>query len=338
MTLADMGELRLVEQIRASFAEKSKAVMVGIGDDAAVLRPPPGKLLATTDMMVEGVHFDLRLSGPFQLGHKLISVNVSDIYAMNGAPLHALIGIAAPGAFEADFIKKFFEGVKAALRRYGASLVGGDVSSAKGPAALSATLLGHARRPVLRSGARPGDKLYVTGTLGDSACGLALLKKIKKPVDFKVPFDLPGKKGALPLRWAAMRPLLERHLMPEARPPGAFVGASGASAMIDVSDGLFIDLMRLCDESGAGVRVLTEKLPVSAELREAASFLGLDPLRLAVSGGEDYELLFTASKGIRPLRATLIGEIVKSGRFAVDGSGRESAISPEGYLHFGKRV
>jgi thiamine-monophosphate kinase len=324
MRLSRVGELALLEKVRAAFHDRARGVVAGIGDDAAVLRFAGKNLLVTSDMMLEGVHFDLRFITPFQLGFKLISVNVSDIYAMGGRPSFALLDIAASGDTEDKTLDRLFEGVRAASDAYGASVVGGDISSSPGGLVLSATILGHASRPVLRAGARPGDRIYVTGSLGESACGLALLKKMGRPVELERPVNRP-------LKWEIMRPLLKKHLMPEAREPSRF--ARGATSMIDLSDGLLIDLTRLCDESRVGARLYTGRIPVSGETRTAAAFLGLDPQRLASAGGEDYELLFTAPSRTR-VGAHCIGEIIGSGRFMVDEQGVQRPMEPEGYEHF----
>lgn len=325
MRLARVGELALLERVRARFHEKSRDVVAGIGDDAAVLRFAGKKnLLATSDMMLEGVHFDLRFTTPLQLGFKLVSVNVSDIYAMGGKPSFALLDIAAPVDTEDRFLEGLFEGVSEGARAYGVLVVGGDISSSREGLVLSATLLGEAAKPVLRSGARPGDKLYVTGCLGESACGLELLRKIGKPMEL-------GRPVNRPLQWAVMRPLLKKHLMPEAREPSGFQKA--ATSMIDLSDGLLMDLSRLCDESRVGARLYAGRIPLSGETKDAAALLGLDPYRLATEGGEDYELLFTAPPR-RRVKAHFIGEIIGSGRFIVDERGVEGPMEPKGYEHF----
>jgi thiamine-monophosphate kinase len=324
MKLSRLGEIPLVEKIRSGFRGGSSAVISGIGDDSAVMRPDGRKLLATSDMMLEGVHFDLAFITPFQLGYKLVSVNVSDIYAMGGKPAFLLVDIAVPSSTDEKFVWRFLDGVNSALQRYGVSLVGGDVSSTRGEMCFSATVIGYAKKPVGRSGARPGDRLYVTGPLGESAAGLGLLKVIGRPVDLKKPLNRP-------LKWEVMRPLLERHLMPGARRP-----LRSATAMIDLSDGLFLDLYRLCAESGVGARIYKEKLPVSDETRAAASLLGMDPYTLATEGGEDYELLFAAHPKRRP-RAIRIGEISDSGMLMLDERGKEVTITPEGYRHFARQ-
>ncbi len=321
MRLSGIGELSLLEAIKRRFPGKGGALRVGIGDDAAVISPR-GNLALTTDMMVEGVHFDLSYITPFQLGFKLVSVNVSDIYAMGGSPSYALLGLALRPETEESFLDALLDGVGEALRFYKAELVGGDLSSAP-VAVLSATLIGHVSRPVKRGGARPGDFIYVTGPLGDSAMGLELLKRIGRPVDLKKPVNKPFK-------WALLRPLLERHLQPVARDPKGF--KRHATAMIDISDGLSIDLVRLCTEGRVGARIYEEKIPVSLEVKTLAGYLGLDPLPLALKGGEDYELLFTSPHRIR--NAICIGEVAKSGLMLVDRRGRHRPVRPEGYKHF----
>jgi thiamine-monophosphate kinase len=341
MKLSQIGELSLLEHIRRTFSRQTKDIIVGIGDDAAVVNPSCKRILFTTDMMAEGVHFDLRFVTAYQLGFKLISVNVSDIYAMAGKPSYVLITIAVCSNTRTEFINNFFQGVEAALKLYKLVLIGGDVSSAVNDIALSATVIGHAENVIQRSGAREGDRLYVTGPLGDSACGLAVLKQIGSTVPLQVTRSVSGAVGSRKLRsylsrrglsWKMTEPLLRRHLMPEAKMPKQW--RRNATAMIDVSDGLLIDLSRLCNESRVGARLYEEKIPMSAEMIKAASCLGLSPLTLALSGGEDYELLFTAPPG-KKVRALCIGDITESRRIIVDSSGNERPFSAEGYQHFG---
>ena len=358
--LSQVGELSLLEQIRRKFGRRSKGVLVGIGDDAAVLKSEDEYLLATTDMMVEGVHFDLRFITAYQLGFKLISVNVSDIYAMGGKPSYILLNVAVSRNTTKEFIDSFFEGIKDAMSLFHASLIGGDISSADKGMSVSATVIGHADKYIRRSGASAGDKIYVTGSLGDSACGLQLLKKIKKPVPLQFRCSKlnagrsvsarcafgGGKKreGLNPvfqgsrlrsrLPWKIIEPLLRRHVLPEARASKKI--SVTATSMIDISDGLLIDLSRLCDESGVGARIYEKNIPMSLELKKAASHLGLNALELALSGGEDYELLFTAGAG-KNVKAIYIGDVIRSGRWIVDQSGRERAFSADGYRHFGRR-
>jgi len=352
MRLSEIGELSLLKTIRRRFTVKSKDVIVGIGDDTAVIKPSGRNLLATTDMMVEGIHFDLNLITPCQLGFKLVSVNVSDIYAMGGRPQYLLLDIALNKNTEQSFVDRFFDGIRRAMKLYGVFLIGGDISSSRKDIVLAATLIGDAKKHIKRSGAKPGDRIYVTGNLGDSACGLEVLKKIKKtvPIENTPSLTLPPQGGGmgggdnsqlliiksqlskLGLSWNTVKPLLRRHLMPEARNPEKFIRY--ATSMIDLSDGLFIDLSRLCDESRAGAKIYMERIPVSSRMRTASSLLGLDAMKLACSGGEDYELLFTAQAN-KKINAIYIGDIVKSGRKIIDKNGREKKFSPSGYQHFG---
>jgi thiamine-monophosphate kinase len=360
MKLSQIGELPLLEQIRKRFEKHPSNILIGIGDDAALIKPSHENLLITTDMMAEGVHFSLSFTTPYQLGFKLVSVNVSDIYAMGGKPRFLLLNIAMNKNTDKKVIDSFFDGVQEAINLYSLSLVGGDLSGSNKGMTLSATLMGYAKNYVTRSGAKIGDRIYVTGNLGDSACGLALLKRIKKPIPlenkaipslppptrggecFKIPSPSGGKGqgggGALRsklsakgVKWDDVEPLLRRHLMPVARDSSKI---RNATSMIDISDGLLIDLSRLCDESKVGARIYTKNIPLSSELKKVASNLGISPLKLALAGGEDYELLFTAPAK-KKIKAIYIGDIVELERVIVDISGKEKTFSAEGYQHFG---
>lgn len=309
-----MNELKIIELIKSKFTLKSPQILRGIGDDAAVISPSEEIELYTTDMMVEGIHFDLSFTEPFHLGIKLISRNVSDIFAMGGRPEFLLLNLCLPGNIKEDFIEGLLEGLLHGTKIYGIVLAGGDVSLSPGHIFLSATIKGSSPRPVLRSGARPGDRVYVTGNLGDSACGLEILKRkaeIKKDIK---------------------EPLIRKHLMPEPRPVHNRV--KNINAMIDISDGLSIDLWRLCEESNVGAVIFEERIPLSKELLEASGILGLDHLKLALSGGEDYELLFTTDEKLNLNGITEIGIITEKKEIKIiDKNGQQRNLSPEGYLH-----
>lgn len=339
MRLGDIGELSVLEGIKKRFRAVSKEVIAGIGDDSAVLASCDRKLLLTTDMMIEGIHFDTGFVTPYQLGFKIISVNVSDIYAMGGRPRFVLLDLAMDKDREGGFVKSFFDGVQDAMAMYRVMLIGGDLSSSRSGTVVSATLIGYAKRPVMRSGAKPGDMIYVTGNLGESSCGLEILKRINKPVPLTPSITLSTRQwqerygdeiSRMGLSWKTVEPLLRRHLLPVARKPDRI--AKYATSMIDISDGLFIDLSRLCDESRVGARVYMKQIPISSQMKRAASALGLDHNRLATSGGEDYELLFTAPKGKRH-GYLCVGEITVSGRTVVM-NGEEMVFSSEGYQHW----
>jgi thiamine-monophosphate kinase len=325
MKLSETGELTLLELIRRRFGKRSKNIILGIGDDSAVIKPENSDLLITTDMMVEDVHFDLRWTTTFQLGFKLVSVNVSDIYAMGGRPSFMLLNLGVPDSMDVKTFKRIFDGIEEALQTYKMTLIGGDMSSSS-KIVLSATVGGHAEKYISRKGAKAGDRIYVTGCLGDSSCGLELLKKIKRP------FEIEKKhKIGLGLKWDTVLPLMKRHLMPLAKGSDRFIGK--ATSMMDISDGLIIDLTRLCKESRAGANIYTDKLPISDELKEASEYLGIPPLVFVLGGGEDYELLFTAPEN-KKVDAVCIGEITKSDIKVLDKNGKTVKLNIKGYQHF----
>lgn len=330
MKLSQSGEQALLESIRKSFTQHSRNILLGIGDDAAVLKPSSKHLFVTTDMMVEGIHFNLRFITPYQLGFKLVAVNISDMYAMGCTPRYLLLNIGLHRNTTKIFINRFFTGIQDALLKYNCNLIGGDLSSVRKDISLSAVLIGDGKKVLSRKGAQPGEKIYVTGFLGDSACGLELLKRMKKPVpitDSNISLTLSFKG----LSRKILQPLLKRHLLPDLKKPTTFM--KHATSMMDISDGLLIDLSRLCKESKVGAKIYCKKIPVSSELRKASTKLGLSCQQLALTGGEDYELLFTAPKA-KKIKAYHIGDIVKSGTVLIDKNGTESPFSLEGYQHF----
>jgi thiamine-monophosphate kinase len=360
MQLSHIGELALLSEIRSRFGFSSRmrdsGIVIGIGDDAAVIGPQCGNILVTTDTMNEGVHFDLGFTSAFQLGFKLVSVNVSDIMAMCGRPQYLFLNLSLRNDTGEEFFRSLYDGIAAALDLYGVRLLGGDLTAARNDTVLSATVLGSAGKVVCRSGAAPGDRIYVSAATGDSACGLEILKRLTPASRDRVraekfsglPDSIDEKRDSrlaavcegvpVALDWKVAAPLIKRHLMPVARDSAGLLPY--ATSLIDVSDGLFIDLCRICDESGVGARVYRDKIPLSQELKSASAALGLDPFLLVSSGGEDYELLFTAphTPPIPPLlgvKITCIGEITERDRVLVDADGRETELKAEGYRHFG---
>lgn len=335
MRLSDVGELSLIKEIRGRFRKKRKGLITGIGDDAAIIAPFKDKLLLTSDMMIEGIHFDLSYTTPFQLGYKIIAVNVSDIYAMAGTPEYVILDLAMRRDTDKGFVDSFFRGIKKASGRYGIILAGGDLSASE-EVVVAVTVVGRSKSPVLRSGARPGDRIYVTGNLGDSACGLEILRRLKRPIPMEEKAlmsreleEIKKSLSGMGLKWETVRPLIKKHLLTDVSPHEI----EGVTAMMDISDGLFIDLNRLCDESKVGARIYLDKIPLSKALREACSIMNLDPYRFALTGGEDYELLFTSPE-VKGANAFCIGEITRRGRFFVDERGIEKPIRSEGYQHW----
>jgi thiamine-monophosphate kinase len=287
VSLGGLGERGLIRRIRKSAVASSTCagVEVGIGDDTAVLAVPPGhKLLATTDLLIEDVHFRRLSAAPADVGWKALAVNLSDIAAMGGIPRWALVALAVPADTDVEAVDAFYAGMAEAAGPHDVTVVGGDTSASPGGWMVNVTLLGiHPGEPRLRSHARAGDAVAVTGSLGVSAAGLHALE---------IGLDRARDAG---LAGAQLAEITRAHLRPRARvAEGRWLGqALGVHAMIDCSDGLATDLGHICRESGMGARVRLEKVPVAAATREAARALGGDAREWAVSGGEDYELLLT---------------------------------------------
>ena len=322
MRLKELGERRVISKIRRAFGEQRTDILIGIGDDAAVVRAPRS-LLLTTDILVEDEDFRRAVHPPRLLGRKALNVNLSDIAAMGGRPLHALVGMAMPGDLEESWLRKFMAGFRSAAREAGVVLVGGDLSQSD-KVMISVTVTGEAKSPVTRSGARAGDWVFVSGTLGDAAQGFRLLEED----------GLQGKgRGAGSLIRAFLDPVPRLEL-------GALLARRKlASAMIDVSDGLSIDLAHICEESSVGAEVEASLVPISPALRR----LSKDPLDMALNGGEDFELLFTVRPAklatVRKLSSrfnlTTIGRVIAGKRiFLVTSNRKKKPLRPGGFEHY----
>lgn len=327
-------EDELVRAIRKVLSGDSPGVLVSVGDDAAVVEPGKHQLVLTSDLLVEGVHFDLGSVSAHDLGHKSISASVSDIAAMGGSPRYGLVSLVLPPSAETPWVMELYGGIREAADEYGMAVVGGDTSRGEGHivsvSAVGTVALGKA---VTRSGARPGDHLVVTGRLGGASGGLRLATEPPH-----------GVREALGSEWG--RELVRTYLRPVARVgEGETLAQSGATAMIDVSDGLALDLSRLCRESEVGASLRLADVPVSPGLEELGRLLGVDPLDRALHGGEDYELLAClppnavapAQERLRdrfgtPL--TAIGTITGDSVVAVGANGAETPLEPKGWDHF----
>jgi thiamine-monophosphate kinase len=330
----DDGEDALVAAIARVLSGPGDAVRIGIGDDAAVVEPVSGELVLAADLFVEGVHFDAAISPPREIGYRAVAVNVSDLAAMAASPRYGLVSLALRPPVEAGWVVELFGGMREAADEYGLTLVGGDLSRAQ-ETILSLALAGEVApgAAISRSGARLGDRLVVTGSLGGSAGGLALARAARAA---------PAAGEA----WA--RELAEAYRRPAARVGEARVLASaGATSMMDLSDGLARDLPRLCRASTVGARVRLASIPVAPALWAAEIPLGIDPLRLAIAGGDDYELLATLPVGAvdgarRELRARYgvslaeIGDIIDEveGIIAIDADGVTAPLERGGWDHF----
>ena len=332
----ELSEDQLIEAIARVLSGDEPGVVVGLGDDAAVVEAGAGEQILTTDLLVEGVHFDRGSISAHDLGKKSITVNVSDVAAMGGSPRYALVSIAVEPDVPASWVMELYGGMRDACAEYALSLVGGDTNRAD-QIVVSVAVVGEvaAGRAVRRSGAQPGDLIVVTGSLGAAAGGFVLSRQH------------PSKAAAaLSEPWG--RELIEALARPVARVgEGQTLAQAGASAMMDLSDGLAIDLSRLCRASGVGARVDLAAIPVSEALRGGAPSLGVDALELALGGGEDYELLATidatnVALARRELNArfgvplTEVGVVVDEGLVVLDVDGNESPLEPKGWDHFAR--
>lgn len=275
-----VGEFGLIDSIKGMFAVPEG--VTGIGDDCAILPQKDGReTLVSTDMLIEGVHFLIEDVDAYSLGWKSAAVNISDIAAMGGVPAGSFLSFAKPGSLTHSFINEFMRGYKELSDRYGCPLLGGDTTGSPDRVCINVTVLGEAAhgRSVRRDGALPGDLVCVTGTLGDSAAGLrAILDGVERD--------------------SLVNHLIHRHYRPVPRvEAGIALAAAGVHAMMDISDGVASDLRHILDASGVGARIEVPALPLSAELRSLAQRRGWDTAVLALEGGEDYELLFTADPG-----------------------------------------
>jgi thiamine-monophosphate kinase len=331
-----VSERGVIETARRATSGAAVGVQTGIGDDCAVLEPDRSALLlATTDLLIEDIDFRRRYAEPADIGWKSLAVNLSDIASMGGRPRWALLALGCPDGTSADEVEAFYEGFMALADEHGVALVGGDTSAAP-YWTINVTLLGEATRPVLRSTARPGDVIAVTGSLGRAAAGLAVLERRQAPA--RLPAGMLAELTAAQIRPA-----------PRVR-EGRWLGESaGVTAMIDLSDGLATDLAHIVEESGVGARIALDRLPVSEAVRRAAHVLDGDAVAWAASGGEDYELLLACDPNAfealadslhRATGTTLhaIGTIVGAAgdvRY-VDGHGRAVRVTA-GFQHFRRR-
>jgi thiamine-monophosphate kinase len=318
-------------------------VIQGIGDDAAVITSQAGAwTVLTTDLLTEGVHFDLRTATMADIGFRAAAANLSDIAAMGGTPQHLLVALAIPPTGTSRHVHQLYRGMMAACRRHRVGLIGGDTSASSSGWFLSITVIGIVppRKALLRSGARIRDFLYVTGTIGDAWAGLRLLNE-PPPRTKRDPW-------AAPLSMKHRKFLIQRHLRPTARiAEGQWLSTHRlATSAMDISDGLSGDLRHICEESHVGAEIDLSTLPLSPACRAYATSRKLDPVNLALTGGEDYELLFTVSPRQRArlertaikqgFSLTCIGTIhpFRFGMQALSSRGQRRRLINTSYEHF----
>jgi thiamine-monophosphate kinase len=329
MKIKDVGEFGLIDLLKQDTIYAPASVIVGIGDDAAVLLPTPRHLqLLTTDMLVENVHFDVNTTLPLQLGYKSMAVSFSDIAAMGGKPCHAVVSIAFPQQTDVEFIINLYQGMKEICREYSVNLVGGDTVASNYEIVINVAVTGEVdpAQLVRRSGAKAGDVVAVTGTLGNSSMGLALLSE--------------GQWEDYSFAW----PLVTAHLTPQPLvKQGQQLGKFGATSMNDISDGLASEINEIAAASKVGIHIDQTKVPLSKELLSAAELLNLSALDCALYGGEDYQLVFTMNKNDFVklttenvgIQVTAIGEVVdKEEVILIDQEGLPSVLERKGFNHF----
>lgn len=332
--IATLGEFGLIRHLTSDIRPQNSSTLRGVGDDAAVMSYPDTEVLVTTDLLMEGVHFDLTYVPLKHLGYKSAMVNISDIYAMNGTPRQMTVSLAVSKRFCIEDLEELYAGLRLACEAHHVDIVGGDTTSSLTGLAISITCIGDAPRDriVYRDGARETDLICVSGNLGAAYMGLQLLEREKKVFE--------GQREAHP-DFAGKEYLLERQLKPEAR--GDIIKALAdngikPTAMMDISDGLSSELMHICTQSHAGCRIYEERIPLDYQTAVMAEELNLNVTTCALNGGEDYELLFTVplsdnEKVARLDDIRIIGYITKPelGMALITCDGQEFELRAQGW-------
>ena len=336
--ISDLGEFGLIDTLTKDFVSYSSTTIKGVGDDAAVIATSEDEvMLVSTDMLVEGIHFNLMYSPLMHLGYKSVVVNLSDIYAMNGTPKQITVSVAISSRFPLEAVEELYKGIKKACDLYQVDLIGGDTTSSLSGLMISITAIGTAKKEevVYRSGAKEYDLLVVSGDLGGAYMGLQLLEREREvfKANPNIQPDLDGHDY-----------LLERQLKPEARKDVIQILKElevQPTSMIDISDGLASEIMHICKASEVGCTIYDERIPLDAKTSIAAIEFNVDPVTTALNGGEDYELLFTIKqedydKVVSNPNFTVIGHITdkNSGVNLVDKNGSHITLKAQGWNHF----
>lgn len=335
--ISTLGEFGLIDALTKENVTKQNTTLKGIGDDAAVIKNEEEVTLVSTDMLVEGIHFDLMYTPLKHLGYKSVVVNLSDIFAMNAIPSQITVSVAISNKYSLEAMQEFYDGIFTACKMYNVDLIGGDTTSSPKGMVISITAIGQARanKVVFRNGAKKGDIICVTGDLGASYLGLQILEREKQ-----VYLAHPGVQPELD----KSQYLIERQLKPEAQ-RGAieFFSREGVvpTSMIDISDGLASELLHICQQSGTGAYIEEGKVPIHPDTERTALEFKLDPITCALHGGEDYELLFTIDeKDLEKIRfmpeVFIIGEMtdVADGIKLHTTGGNIHNITAQGWNHF----
>ena len=336
-TIDKLGEFGLINHLTRRFKLHNASSVKGIGDDAAVINSEGKRVLVSTDMLVEGVHFDLMYTPLRHLGYKAVIVNLSDIYAMNGTPKQITVSLAISSRFTVEALDEIYEGIHHACEMYGVDLVGGDTTSSLKGLVISVTAVGEADEDKItyRNGAKAGDLICVTGDLGAAFLGLQILEREKRLFleNPEIQPELDNQKY-----------LVGRQLKPEARKEIVeYLAEMGLkpTAMMDVSDGLSSDMLHICQQSGVGCEIQESRVPVSEDAYEQAIKFNMDPITCALNGGEDYELLFTIDSEDETKLAghpyiSVIGQITDKelGVTLLTKGGNRHNLTAQGWKHF----
>jgi thiamine-monophosphate kinase len=334
--ISSLGEFGLIEHLTKNIELQNASSVLGVGDDAAVIDHFGRQTVVTTDLLVEGVHFDLVYTPLKHLGYKSVIVNISDIYAMNAIPTQIVMSLGISNRFSLEAVDEFYEGVYAACAAYGVDLVGGDTTSSQKGFIISVTAIGEVSpdKFVRRSTARKGDLLCVSGDLGAAYLGLLFLEREKK-IFMESPGVQPDLEGE--------SYVIGRLLKPEARKDIVeFFTKSEIvpTAMMDISDGLSSEILHICKQSVLGCVLYEEKIPVSEQMRQAAFKFEIDPTACALSGGEDYELIFTIQqtdydKLVLNQEISIVGYMTEAelGAHIITKGGSKHALTAQGWNH-----
>ena len=345
MEIASLGEFGLIDRLTKDIKPNNESTKYGVGDDCAVLHYPDSEVLVTTDMLMQGVHFDLTYIDLQHLGWKSAMVNISDIFAMNGTPRQMTVSLALSKRFTVEDMEQFYSGLRMACDKWGVDVIGGDTTSSYTGLAISITCIGEARKEdiVYRNGAKETDLVCVSGDLGAAYMGLQLLER-EKAVYYQMVDE--AKKNGKPAPdfqpdFAGKEYLLQRQLKTEAR--GDIINklreaGIRPTAMMDISDGLSSELMHICKQSGVGCRIFEKQLPIDYQTAVMAEELNMNVTTCALNGGEDYELLFTVPIGdhekIQQIEdVKLIGHITNAslGQVLVTRDDQEFALKAQGW-------
>lgn len=348
MEIKELGEFGLIGHLTKDIKLKNESTKKGVGDDCAVMHYGDKETLVSTDMLMEGVHFDLTYVDMKHLGYKSAMVNISDIFAMGGTPRQMTVSIALSKRFKVEDIEDFYEGLRMACDKWNVDIVGGDTTSSLTGLAISITVLGDADKEevIYRSGAKDTDLICVSGNLGAAYCGLQLLEREKSVYYMQLQEARKKNKDAVvdfQPDFSGKEYLLERQLQPEAR--GDILKAlreAGVrpTSMIDISDGLSSEIMHICKESETGCRLFEKEIPIDYQTAVMAEEMNMNLSTCALNGGEDYELLFTCPIGdyekVKELDdIRIIGHITKKelGTLLVTRDGQEFPLKAQGWQH-----